>query len=87
MVHDQGRQFGPHTEQEIAVLVGVGTVSEAALVWREGSSRWIPVSAVIPMPVRPVQYASMRSVPHPSVAAIRTGLLVSGISNIVVVEF
>jgi hypothetical protein len=49
-VHDQGRQFGPHTEQEIATLVAVGTISPLAMVWRGGSPRWIPVSNIVPAP-------------------------------------
>jgi hypothetical protein len=49
-VHDQGRQFGPHTEQELASLLGAGTVSPAALVWREGSPRWIPLTNIVPLP-------------------------------------
>jgi TM2 domain-containing membrane protein YozV len=50
MVHDRGHQFGPHTEMELANLVGVGTISTTAMTWREGSPRWIPISSVVPMP-------------------------------------
>jgi hypothetical protein len=49
-VHDQGLQFGPHTENEIASLVAAGTIAITALVWREGSPRWIPVSNIVPVP-------------------------------------
>lgn len=49
-VHDQGRQYGPHTLSELAMLVGVGTVSSAAMAWRAGAREWVPVSTLIPMP-------------------------------------
>ena len=52
-VHDQGRQLGPHTEQELAMLLTVGTVSQSALVWRTGSPRWIPITAIVPIPTYP----------------------------------
>jgi TM2 domain-containing membrane protein YozV len=52
-VHDRGQQFGPHTEIEIAQLLAVGTISTTAMVWRTGSSRWIPVTSIVPMPVYP----------------------------------
>lgn len=49
-IHDKGQQFGPHTEPEIAAFLAAGTISETALVWREGSPRWIPVSNIVPLP-------------------------------------
>jgi hypothetical protein len=49
-IHDQGHQFGPHTEQELATMLAVGTISRDALVWKEGSPRWIPVSNIVPLP-------------------------------------
>jgi len=54
-VHDQGRQFGPHTEVELATLMAVGTISTTALVWRDGSPRWIPITNIVPMPAFPNQ--------------------------------
>ena len=60
-VHDRGQQFGPHTEQEIASFLAVGTISETALCWRVGSTRWIPVSNIIPLPPR---QSSMPPQPH-----------------------
>lgn len=53
-VHDQGRQFGPYAESEIASLLATGAISLSALVWKEGSPQWVPVTAVIPMPAAAV---------------------------------
>ena len=52
-VHDQGRQFGPHTEIELATMLGTGTISQTALVWRDGSPRWIPITNIVPAKVSP----------------------------------
>jgi hypothetical protein len=49
-IHDKGRQFGPHTERELAVLLGSGQVSSEALVWRVNSPRWIPITNLVPAP-------------------------------------
>lgn len=80
-VHDRGQQFGPHTESEIASLLGVGTISETALVWREGSPRWIPVTALVP--------ASPRLVPSNVRGSQRAGsliipVLISAIGNVLI---
>lgn len=69
-VHDQGRQFGPHTEVELATLLAAGNISSTALVWRAGSPRWIPVTAVVPMPVQP-PYTT--AVPQPAPYAQDSG--------------
>lgn len=58
MIHDQGRQFGPHTEMKVAMLLAAGSVSAAALVWREGSPRWIPITAIVPLPAAPSPIAA-----------------------------
>jgi TM2 domain-containing membrane protein YozV len=49
-VHDGGNQYGPHTEQELATMLAGGTISRDALVWKEGSPRWIPLTNIVPMP-------------------------------------
>jgi len=56
-IHDQGQQLGPHTEVEMATLLASGNVSATALVWREGSPRWIPITAVVPLPGATLPYA------------------------------
>ena len=53
MIHYRSQQFGPHTEHEIAMLLGAGQISAQSLVWREGSPRWIPVTNLVPAPSIP----------------------------------
>jgi hypothetical protein len=92
MIHDRGQQFGPHTEAELAQLVGVGTISEQALAWRTGSPRWVGISSVVPMPIHPKIQNMPAYAPHspPALAAarlrsgIKTSLLVSAVANIVI---
>jgi TM2 domain-containing membrane protein YozV len=79
-VHDQGRQYGPHTLTEIAMLVGVGTITSAAMAWRAGSPQWEPVSSLVPMPA-----GGMAHAPHAPagggnrVAAGIFGILLGGL--------
>jgi TM2 domain-containing membrane protein YozV len=56
-VNDRGRQFGPHTEQEVAGLLAAGNISASALVWKTGSPTWIPVTAMFPAPRRAAMHS------------------------------
>lgn len=85
--HDQGRQLGPHTLTEIAMLVGAGTISTAAMVWKAGDPQWQPVLSVVPAPAAPMGYAQ----PYPqqayasaSAAPVSTNRVAAGICGIVV---
>jgi len=49
-VTDAGRQFGPYTEVEMAMLFAAGSISINAMAWKPGSPRWIPITAVVPTP-------------------------------------
>jgi len=76
-IHDQGRQFGPHTEHEVGMLLGSGAITRDALVWKEGSPRWIPVTNIVPIS------AMSRSSDHPQAtqATTSSGQVVVNIHN------
>ncbi|MEW5978933.1 MAG: RDD family protein [Acidobacteriota bacterium] len=42
------RQFGPLPDTEFQKLVGLGTITPATLVWREGMKTWQPLGQVNP---------------------------------------
>ena len=73
--HDQGRQFGPHTLPELAMLVGVGTISPAAMAWQAGSPQWVPISSVVPMPHQMTMARLSESQPIHSSNRILAGIM------------
>jgi TM2 domain-containing membrane protein YozV len=48
-VHDQGQDFGPYSEQDIASYLSAGSISQQAVCWREGMPQWIPITQVVPL--------------------------------------
>jgi hypothetical protein len=78
MVHDAGKQFGPHTGMELASLVGAGSISASAVAWCESSPQWVPIGSIVPI----TNLATIR--PLRSIASIKVPILVSAIANIVV---
>jgi uncharacterized RDD family membrane protein YckC len=49
-VHDSGRQFGPHSQQEVAAMLAAGQITPQALVWRVGMAQWASVSTIATIP-------------------------------------
>lgn len=72
-VHDRGRQFGPHTEVELATLLASGNVSPTALIWRDGSPRWIPITNVVPVPARVPPPVASYATPYPPAYTAKNG--------------
>jgi hypothetical protein len=44
--HD-GKQFGPHSEEEVASMFHAGMVDDSALLWAEGWPAWRPIQKVL----------------------------------------
>lgn len=65
-ISDGGQQYGPHSEAEIMEMVGNGSISAAALLWREGAPGWMPLphqlraTAPAAIPPQPIVVAPAR---------------------------
>jgi len=81
MIHDNGRQLGPHTLIEMAMLYAGGSISGSAVAWQSGWAQWVPILQVIPQSSTPVR-VTMPDYHAP--ASIKIPLLISAIGNIVV---
>lgn len=87
-VLDNGQQYGPCSESEIAQCVAGGTFTPAAQVWREGSPVWSPlppqIAAMAPRQSAswPVAYATpspaaSKRAPKGDRSPFMTGMLVT----------
>ena len=47
------KQTGPHSEDELCVMVTSGRAMRRDLAWREGMSDWQPLEEVVTLPPRP----------------------------------
>jgi hypothetical protein len=82
-INDGGRQFGPHSQIELASLAASGQITPNALAWKPGMAQWLPISAVIPItsaaPSNNPVYAYDRP---PSNSGLTVPILIAGIFHL-----
>jgi len=61
IVHDRGRQMGPHTIAELSAFLANGTIISSAQVWRTGMPQWIPLASIMTVPALPPTAMQMQT--------------------------
>ncbi len=46
-----GRQHGPHTDEELRRFIAEGRLASTELIWKAGLPGWVPAHSVFPPPV------------------------------------
>lgn len=62
LIFHGGKQYGPHSRDELSSMIASGMLDGSAHVWREGWEKWQPISSVLPGKIKssPISYASAK---------------------------